>query len=839
MDQLLDEAGSQKSRAKEAPLTRSVQCHYRYALAPRVRKRRPMWPSLSRDCALIDSDDGCRGAFTKLLLANPPVLAAPSFPKIAAAQDSTLDQHRTKTDVLYHGLDSGSVFRVLEIDPGSFESPIICKFHHIDLDALHLQYDALSYVWGDPSWRHSPSNTGMFAVQCDGHELKISPNLYEAIRHLRSARRRTFLWADAVCINQEDTAERGHQVSLMASIYRRARQTIVWLGDNTRYSHPFQVTERQSPEAQLAFGAICDVVNNWGSLKAAEAQGGFETASYRVANPVDEQDTREFRHFEDQVGLSSPKPEPSDSGIDADAVSAKTSPLWKSIAGLFSQPWFWRVWVVQEVVLAQSAVVRWGHAEIDWRWIGLASAILRTNYSSICEAMAMGGVYNTYLMFRLSPMSDLPPLTLSFIQLLRLTRQLAVTDARDRIYGLLGIRTTDSDPEAGLLFLRPDYSVSERELWKRVAIKAIRESHNLSLLSSVQHNTFDLKALRESHSMFQEERSPEHQLLPSWVPDWNVACCATLAPWDRDDRFAAAKDFPLHLGSPIGSNNLLVEGIQIGMARKGYGTGWRQAVTALLGGAMGGFFASDGGLRLLARTLTAGRDAYGSLQAADSDDCLADLAAYILDCAERERQETKSHGEIFERHPRLEEKLESLAEGGSASRFCSAVDSVSARRQLFTTMSGYFGLGPDLLDKGDVVCVLSGADLPLVLRPTWRRQQGENDGEGAGRQPRPTEPWRADHYLLVGECYVEGLMNGEAMAGLANGDDPVELFGPLPLQLLEGDILSAASELERSRRRWVLKAALLKKLHARNLFKPASLKAIRRIRAEKRWFNIR
>ncbi|EJT69396.1 hypothetical protein GGTG_13015 [Gaeumannomyces tritici R3-111a-1] len=741
---------------------------------------------------------------------------APSFPKIAAAQGSAFDQYRTKTGVLYHEIHSASVFRVLEIDPGSFESPVICKFHHIDLDALHLQDDALSYAWEDPSWRYSPSNTEMFAVLCDGHELKISPNLHEAIRHVRSARRRIFLWADAVCINQEDTAERGHQVSLMASIYRRARQTIVWLGDNTRYSHPFQVTERQIPEAQLAFGAICDIVNNWGSLKAAEAQGGFETASYRVANPVDEQDTREFRHCEDQ-GLSSPKPEPSDSGIDADAVSAKTSPLWKSIAGLFSQPWFWRVRVVQEVVLAQSAVVRWGHAEIDWRWIGLASAIRRTNYSSICEAMVMGGVYNAYLMFRLSPMSDLPPITLSFIQLLRLTRQLAVTDARDRLYGLLGIRTTDSDPEAGLLFLRPDYSVSERELWKRVAIKAIGESHNLSLLSSVQHDTFDLEALRsasESHSTFQEERSPEHQPLPSWVPNWSVACCATLAPWDRDDRFAAAKDFPLHLGSPIGSNNLLVEGIQIGMAVKRYGTGWRQAVTALLGG----------------------RDAYGSLQAADSDDCLADLAAYILDCAERERQETKSYGGIFERHPRLEEKLESLAEGGNTSRFCSTVDSVSARRQLFTTMNGYFGLGPDLLEKGDVVCVLSGADLPLVLSPTsWRRQQDENDGEGAGRQPRPTEPWRVDHNLLVGECYVEGLMNGETMAGFANGDDPVELFGPLPPQLLEDDILSAASEPERNRAR----KARLEQLRARNLFTPASLKAARRTRAEKRWFNIR
>ncbi|KAL8366142.1 hypothetical protein RB595_004760 [Gaeumannomyces hyphopodioides] len=806
-----------------------------------------------------DSDDGCRDDITKLLSAMSAMSLAsigPSSPKIAAARDSASDQHRIKTDVLYHALHSGSIFRVLEIEAGGFESPIICKFHHVDLDALHLKYDALSYVWGEPSWRLPVDNMRTFAVQCDGHELKISQNLHGAIRHVRSTSRQTFLWADAMCINQEDEAERGHQVSLMASIYRRARQTIAWLGydESTRARDPFApFTEQQRPEAQLAFGAICNVVNHWKSLKTAGAQGGIETASYRVANPADEEDTKEFSHFKRDQGSSNPEPEPFDPGVSADAASAKTSLLWKSIASLFSQAWFRRVWVVQEVVLAQLAVVRWGHAEIDWRWIGLAAAILRTNYSSICEAMKMGGVYNAYLMFRLSPMSDLPPLTLSFIQLLRLTRQLEVTDARDRIYGLLGIYTTDNDPRAGRLFLRPDYSISEYELWKHVAIKVISESQNLSLLSSVQYDTDSF----EARFMFPGGRNPK-QPLPSWVPNWNVAHRATLAPWDHNDQFAAAKNFPLHLGSPIGSNNLLVEGIQTGIIGKCYGTGWHQAVTALLEEeAMGGFFASDGGLRLLARTLTAGRNAYGSLTTADSggdsDGCLADLAAYILDCAENERErprkwpahsksrwarrQTKSYG-IFEQHPRLKEELEKLTEGGNTSQFCSAVDSMGARRRLFITLNGYFGFGPDSLNEGDVVCVLSGADLPFVLRPV--SQDSENT-----EQLRLNELPQVDHYLLVGECYIEGLMNGEAAVPTANGSDPLELFGPVPLQLLEDDIPSAANEPKRdlpSRFDFQSEVELMERKHVRlavgNLFTPAMLKATRRATTEKRWFDI-
>jgi hypothetical protein len=38
------------------------------------------------------------------------------------------------------------------------------------------------------------------------------------------------LWTDAICINQQDLDERGHQVQLMGSIYRNAHMVIVWLG---------------------------------------------------------------------------------------------------------------------------------------------------------------------------------------------------------------------------------------------------------------------------------------------------------------------------------------------------------------------------------------------------------------------------------------------------------------------------------------------------------------------------------------------------------------------------------------------------------------------------------
>jgi hypothetical protein len=38
------------------------------------------------------------------------------------------------------------------------------------------------------------------------------------------------LWVDALCINQEDTTERNHQVMQMGAIYEKAKRVVVWLG---------------------------------------------------------------------------------------------------------------------------------------------------------------------------------------------------------------------------------------------------------------------------------------------------------------------------------------------------------------------------------------------------------------------------------------------------------------------------------------------------------------------------------------------------------------------------------------------------------------------------------
>lgn len=45
------------------------------------------------------------------------------------------------------------------------------------------------------------------------------------------AQLRGLIWVDALCINQDDLAERGSQISIMNLIYQSAQKVLVWLGE--------------------------------------------------------------------------------------------------------------------------------------------------------------------------------------------------------------------------------------------------------------------------------------------------------------------------------------------------------------------------------------------------------------------------------------------------------------------------------------------------------------------------------------------------------------------------------------------------------------------------------
>ena len=115
-----------------------------------------------------------------------------------------------------------SELRLLTLHPGTWDSEIICNIKHASLDS-NPDYEALSYTWG--------SLTDLRCIFVDGYEVKVSANLEIALRYLRSPDETRTLWIDALCINQEDTAERNAQVPRMYTIYSKARTVLAWLGE--------------------------------------------------------------------------------------------------------------------------------------------------------------------------------------------------------------------------------------------------------------------------------------------------------------------------------------------------------------------------------------------------------------------------------------------------------------------------------------------------------------------------------------------------------------------------------------------------------------------------------
>ena len=128
----------------------------------------------------------------------------------------------------YSKLRHPDSIRILELLPAaSMDSPLTGKLKLSRLEDSAYDYEALSYVWGDVS------NT--VDLCCEGRVMGITQNLDAALRHVRCTDRPRYLWVDAICIDQSNTAERGHQVRLMRSIYKIARQVLIWIGEDEPY----------------------------------------------------------------------------------------------------------------------------------------------------------------------------------------------------------------------------------------------------------------------------------------------------------------------------------------------------------------------------------------------------------------------------------------------------------------------------------------------------------------------------------------------------------------------------------------------------------------------------
>jgi hypothetical protein len=205
-------------------------------------------------------------------------------------------------------------FRLFHLKKGSgpsLQGELIHSQHASGIEKI--PYEAVSYVWGCSEFAD--------AIHTSKGLLQITLNLSLILRDLRSPEQDRTLWIDAICINQDDVVERGHQVQLMRDIYSGAFRVLFYA------CHPTPMTNI--------------IMSSLEALQLKCSQGGWES----------EDDLHD--HW---------------ISIQADLEKVYLwSVQYRQKAGLeyiLRQPWFSRVWILQEVANAQDALVYCGEKSV-------------------------------------------------------------------------------------------------------------------------------------------------------------------------------------------------------------------------------------------------------------------------------------------------------------------------------------------------------------------------------------------------------------------------------------------------------------------------------------------
>ncbi|EHK16860.1 uncharacterized protein TRIVIDRAFT_132850, partial [Trichoderma virens Gv29-8] len=309
----------------------------------------------------------------------------------------------------------GHAIRLLRLLPGSGSEQILCEIIEAWLypEENLLPYEALSYTWGSAE---APEN-----ITVNGKLLAVTENLYKALQQLRHDNQERILWVDAICINQDDNKERGHQVQQMGDIFKKAERVIFWLGESTPL-----------------IDNVMDVFSRMQQISL--------NYSYRRWS----QDDENWRY----VWRCSVEPTLASLGSPQSFYM-----LQRGFWHILNQPWFTRVWVLQEVTNARAAVVCCGSKTTAPWLLSLAPRFLdvKPDYHEQAVVDVMPGPWKGSSWW--SKSQDLYTLLTKF-------GDSQATEPRDMIYALKGM-SSDAKNEPSLY---PDYTKPERQLVRDVIL---------------------------------------------------------------------------------------------------------------------------------------------------------------------------------------------------------------------------------------------------------------------------------------------------------------------------------------------------------------------------------
>ena len=328
----------------------------------------------------------------------------------------------------YERLTGPADFRLLKLEPGQDEEPLVSSLLLSSLDDCSYKWYALSYTWGN---LHDCRD-----IICDGSKISITKNLHSALQRFRLVDKPLLLWADAICINQRDNEEKEAQVQLMRRIYKTAFLVVADLGE----------AGDEYDDVVAVFNALMHITRT--------------TADY------------------EQI---------SNDRYEAFGLPAYEDRKWESWRKFLARPWFRRVWIMQEYAVASHINMVYGTLQLHGEALpglivhinnrGLSPRIFAgadsyaQQHSANLSCAAMSAMLPTRQDVKASRSRGL------LHHLRHLSSFCEATDERDRVYALLGLAT---DAERSALHVR--YSESTAQVYHRTAKILIEQGSGIEVL---------------------------------------------------------------------------------------------------------------------------------------------------------------------------------------------------------------------------------------------------------------------------------------------------------------------------------------------------------------------
>ncbi|CAG9994502.1 unnamed protein product [Clonostachys byssicola] len=627
----------------------------------------------------------------------------------------------------YTAIAAPKTIRLIRISPGIETDPVRFSLETSPLESAP-DYEAISYCWGTDQDQHQ--------VECNGKPLSMHKSLFGGLSYFRFPDKTRVLWADAVCINQADPVEKSSQVLLMPHIYSQATRVLVWLGAAT------------DPDLGFVPSHTNETI-----LQGLEMLPSFD--------------------FEDAADMAAKTQAIS---YDALRLRAEGKPNlldhdWAPLVALLRRPWFRRKWVVQEVALAKDARLYVGGG-VEIQWLDIARLAFSMDSLGLDKPWRLklekptldsddekpdpgkGGavefrpVYVTFSLISSMYMVQIYRQHATLVDGVMTTKYFDCTDPRDHVFSLLGLGAIGAT-------IRPDYEASVSEVFRRFAVSMMIEGNSLKLLS-----------LAPDKALFEVPGVQRLEDLPTWVPDLRLMRADVMASFtvrpqgffagghgnpvlsvSDDERLLHCQglfvDNPQKFATPL--VEMLLEDIPE------LRTSWETASDP----------SPERRERRFIRWLeSAYQTAFGNDRACDLQPDTVNSFSRTMSCGTDPLRNRLSPEQVTTVWDFIQWKLDPDANKDEATKRESMNYSSTTRDSLLlltfgakfcVTEAGRFGQVPLDSKLGDRICVLTGGEVPFAVRPT-----------GSGT------------YTLLGECYVDGIMDGEALEEASSRGMPLE-----------------------------------------------------------------